>query len=68
MTTTTPMTPADLEAWRERMGFSVRRACRELEITQNRYRRMIEGGRIPAHIALACAALAFGLPTWRIAA
>lgn len=60
------MTPADLEAWRSRMGWSVREACRQLGLSQDRWRRMAEGGRIPAHIALACAALAFGLPAWRV--
>jgi hypothetical protein len=59
------MTPADLEAWRSRMGISVREACRQLDIAQDRWRRMMDGGRIPAHIGYACAALAFGLPQWR---
>lgn len=51
------MTPTDLDDWRSRMGYSVREACRELDISQDRWRRMMAGGRIPRHIDLACAAL-----------
>lgn len=61
------MTPTDLETWRSRMGWSVRKACRELGISQNRWRRMVEGGAIPPMLGYACAALAFGLPQWRSA-
>lgn len=59
------MTLTDLEAWRAHMGYSIRRACVVLDISQDRWKRMASGGRIPAHIGLACAALAFGLPEWR---
>lgn len=60
------MTATDLEAWRSHMGWSARQAYLALDISADRWRRMMEGGRIPTHIALACAALAEGLPAWRL--
>lgn len=59
------MTSSDLDAWLTLMDWSVREACRQLEISNDRWRRMMAGQRIPRHIALACAAIAFGLPAWR---
>lgn len=57
------MTAADLEAFRARMNWTRRELGRQLDVSQDRLRRMLdEGGRIPRHIALACAALAYGLP------
>jgi transcriptional regulator with XRE-family HTH domain len=61
------VTAADLEAWRAQKNLSIREACRLLDVSQDRWRRWMAGGRIPAHIALACAALAFGLPPWAMA-
>ncbi|PIE07539.1 MAG: hypothetical protein CSA74_06950 [Rhodobacterales bacterium] len=58
------MTADDFNAWMDHMGFSGLEAARQLGIGKNTvptYRR--EGA--PKHIALACAALAFGLPPWR---
>lgn len=50
--------PSALEDWRYRMRWSIREACRQLEITQDRWRGMVSGSsRIPAHIWLACAEL-----------
>lgn len=57
------MSPTDLEAFRARMNWTRKVLGRELDISQNRLRRMLEGAvPIPRHIALACAALAYGLP------
>ncbi len=57
------MTPADLESFRARMNWTRRTLGSELDISQDRLRRLLEGSvRIPRHIALACAALAYGLP------
>ncbi len=58
------MTPADLIAFQKRQGWNRKRLGEELDISQNRLRRMLdEQSPIPRHIALACAALAYGLPS-----
>jgi len=57
------MTPTDLEAFRARMQWTRKQLGEELDISQKRLRRLLDGvQRIPRHIALACAALAYGLP------
>jgi hypothetical protein len=57
------MTPADLEAFRARMQWTRKKLGAELDISQNRLRRLLDGlVPIPRHIALACAALAMGVP------
>lgn len=57
------MTPTDLEAFRARMGWRRKRLGAELEISQDRLRRFLDGIQpIPRHIALACTALAMGAP------
>ncbi len=62
------MTPASLKAWRERLSWTKTRAAAELGLSPNGY-AAYEAGRwngkprpIPRHIALACAAIAHGLP------
>jgi hypothetical protein len=56
------MTPADLEAFRARMDWTRKQLGAELDISQDRLRRLMDGDvTIPRHIALACAALARGL-------
>lgn len=55
------MTPDELQAFRERMKWNRQRLGQELDISQDRLRRMLEGKvKIPRHIALACTALAMG--------
>jgi hypothetical protein len=57
------MTPADLEAFQSRMRWNRKRLGAELDISQDRLRRLLEGlVPIPRHIALACTALALGAP------
>lgn len=66
------MTPEDFCAWRRRMGWKKNRAASELGIGVRTLDYYEAGARhdgqpvtIPRHIALACAALAFGLPPYR---
>lgn len=57
------MTPASLIAWRERLGLNKSEAARRLGLSRNGYNAYETGARrIPLYIALACAALAYGLP------
>ncbi len=57
------MTPTDLEAFRARMQWTRKRLGNELDISQDRLRRLLDGVvPIPRHIALACTALAMGTP------
>jgi transcriptional regulator with XRE-family HTH domain len=58
------MTPQTLLAWRERLGIRSRaEAARRLGVARNTYAAYEEGTRrIPLYIALACAALAHGVP------
>lgn len=59
------MTPADLLAWREHMHWSGREAARQLGVAHGRLIAMEHGrSTIPRYIALACMALAAGLPPW----
>jgi hypothetical protein len=52
------MTATDLEAFRAAMAWNRRTLGRELGISQDRLRRLLDGAvPIPRHIALACAAL-----------
>jgi transcriptional regulator with XRE-family HTH domain len=66
------MTPANLTAWRQRLGLTKAQAAEALGISYSMYRYYEAGRRedgrsveIPRAIALACSALAFGLPPWR---
>jgi hypothetical protein len=56
------MTAAELETFRAGMQWNRRTLGRELGISQDRLRRLMDGRvTIPRHIALACAALQRGL-------
>jgi plasmid maintenance system antidote protein VapI len=57
------MTATDLESFRARMGWNRKTLGAELGISQDRLRRLLDGVQpIPRYMALACAALAYGLP------
>jgi transcriptional regulator with XRE-family HTH domain len=58
------MSPEDFAAWLAHMGWSQRRAAKELGCSPNSVAAWLRYGA-PPHIGFACAALAFGLPTWR---
>jgi transcriptional regulator with XRE-family HTH domain len=56
------MTPADLESFRAGMGWTRKALGRELGISQDRLRRLMDGRvAIPRSIALACRALEIGV-------
>jgi DNA-binding transcriptional regulator YiaG len=57
------VTPADLDSFRERLKLNRVQLARLLGISRDRLRRWEEEAvPIPKHIALACAAIAQGLP------
>lgn len=66
------MTPAHLDAWRQHMGYSQRAAAAALGVTLATYQRLERGAEwtdgaavtIDLRTALACAAIAAGLPPW----
>lgn len=69
------MTSEQLTTWREHLGWSQAEAARQLDLSSNAYGALEAGHyldgrkhdgpvRIKRHIALACAAIAFGLPEW----
>jgi transcriptional regulator with XRE-family HTH domain len=67
------MTPADLAAWRAKMGYTQRAAAAALGVSLPTYQRMERGADfatgkaqvIDRRTALACAAIADGLDEWR---
>lgn len=60
------MTATDLCGLVERLKLNKSQASMELEISRAYLTKMMNGeSRIPRHIALACAALAYGLPPYR---
>jgi len=56
------MSAASLTSWRERLGLNKSEAALRLGLSRNAYSAYEAGERrIPLYIALACAALAYGL-------
>jgi transcriptional regulator with XRE-family HTH domain len=57
------MNPASLIAWRSRLKLNKSEASRRLGLSRNALESYEKGERrIPLYIALACSALAYGLP------
>lgn len=57
------MTPASLTAWMDRLHLNKVEASTSLGIARSTLDRYLDGSvRIPQSIALACAAIAHGLP------
>ncbi len=62
------MTPADFAAWLALMkerGLSANACAKKMGWSDNQPRRYLATGA-PPHVAYACAALAYGLPPWRL--
>lgn len=59
------MTPADLRAWQVQMGYKTQQdAAAALGVSWATYKRWLTAPELPRLTALACAALAAGLPLW----
>jgi transcriptional regulator with XRE-family HTH domain len=56
------MTADNLKAWRKRLNLSLDKAADALGCAKGTLISYERGGRIPKYIALACTALAMGLP------
>jgi hypothetical protein len=61
------MTPEDFTAWLAHIGWSKRRAARELGCSFNSVAAWCAKGA-PPYIGYACAALAWGLRAWKLPA
>lgn len=60
------MTATSLRAWRKRLGLSQRAAAETLGISLRQYSDYERAvAEIPQTVALACAAVAYGLPPMR---
>lgn len=59
------MTPDQLRAWRQSLGFSQAEAARQLLVSGRAYEYWEAGTRRPPkHLALACSAVSEGLTPW----
>jgi hypothetical protein len=58
------MKAEDFTAWLAHMGWSQRRAARELGCAQNSIKAWLANGA-PTYIGFACSAVCQGLPPWR---
>lgn len=59
------MTHADFQSFIAKQHWSRKEAGAALGISQDRLRRFLSGAQpIPRYIALACSAIAMGLPPW----
>lgn len=56
------MTADQFKQWRERLGFTRIEAAAALGMGRNQPQRYEDGQPIPRYVALACAAIAHGLP------
>lgn len=56
------MTAADFIFWRTQLGLSRSQVAEALGVGINQPKRYEEGQKIPRYIALACAAVAHGVP------
>jgi transcriptional regulator with XRE-family HTH domain len=56
------MTPETMKEWRKRLNLSLDKASVVLGCSKNTLIAYERRGNIPRYIALACAAIAFGLP------
>jgi transcriptional regulator with XRE-family HTH domain len=60
------MTPADLRAWITMRNITDTEAAAEIGCSPNQLRKWLRGElSIKRTVALACSALAFGLPPWK---
>lgn len=60
------MQKEDFVAWRQLKGFNRTEAAAALGLSRNMPQKYEDGeAEIPLYVALACAALAYGLPPWR---
>lgn len=59
------MTPADLKAWQQAMGYTYETAAEALGISRSGFQKLLSGANpIDKRTALACAAIAAGVPPW----
>ena len=60
------MTPADLRAWQARMGYTYETAAKALGISRSGFQKLLSGANlIDKRTALACAAIAAGIETYK---
>lgn len=63
------MKAEDFITWREGLGLKQKDAAIRLGLAANTVRKYERGETdIPLYVALACAAISFNLPPWRVAA
>lgn len=60
------MTPSDLRAWQQAMGYTYEAAAEALGISRSGFAKLLAGDHpIDKRTALACAALAAGFKEWQ---